>query len=57
MKIAFFDTKPYDVASFEKYKTNDLKFKFFVVVGKRLIGNDGLFFLRLYGNYFKGANK
>ena len=29
MKIAFFDTKPYDVASFEKYKTNDLKFKFF----------------------------
>ena len=29
MKIAFFDTKPYDVESFEKYKSDDIKFKFF----------------------------
>ena len=29
MKIAFFDTKPYDRQSFEKYQTDDLKFKFF----------------------------
>ena len=29
MKIAFFDTKPYDKQSFEKYERDDLKFKFF----------------------------
>ena len=30
MKIAFFDTKPYDKPSFEKYgELNDIKFKFF----------------------------
>lgn len=29
MKIAFFDTKPYDKQSFEKYECDDLKFKFF----------------------------
>lgn len=29
MKIAFFDTKPYDKQSFEKYASEDLKFKFF----------------------------
>ncbi|MBO7148978.1 MAG: 2-hydroxyacid dehydrogenase [Clostridia bacterium] len=30
MKIAFFDTKPYDIASFEKYGgDNGIKFKFF----------------------------
>lgn len=29
MKVAFFDTKPYDKQSFEKYETEDLKFKFF----------------------------
>ncbi len=30
MKIAFFDTKPYDRPSFEKYgKENDIKFKFY----------------------------
>ena len=29
MKIAFFDTKPYDKQSFEKYVSDDLKFKFF----------------------------
>ena len=29
MKIAFFDTKPYDVESFEKYKSDDIEFKFF----------------------------
>ncbi len=29
MKIAFFDTKPYDKQSFEKYESDDLKFKFF----------------------------
>ena len=29
MKIAFFDTKPYDKQSFEKYTSDDLKFKFF----------------------------
>lgn len=29
MKIAFFDTKPYDRQSFEKYVSDDLKFKFF----------------------------
>lgn len=29
MKIAFFDTKPYDKKSFEKYQNEDLKFKFF----------------------------
>ena len=29
MKIAFFDTKPYDKQSFEKYASDDLKFKFF----------------------------
>ena len=29
MKIAFFDTKPYDIESFEKYKSDDIEFKFF----------------------------
>ena len=29
MKIAFFDTKPYDKQSFEQYASDDLKFKFF----------------------------
>lgn len=29
MKIAFFDTKPYDRQSFEKYNTDGFKFKFF----------------------------
>ena len=29
MKIAFFDTKPYDIESCEKYKSDDIKFKFF----------------------------
>jgi len=29
MKIAFFDTKPYDKESFEKYGENNLQFKFF----------------------------
>ena len=29
MKIAFFDTKPYDIESFKKYEIDDLKFKFF----------------------------
>lgn len=29
MKIAFFDTKKYDIASFEKYKSHNLEFKFF----------------------------
>lgn len=29
MKIAFFDTKPYDVESFEKYESDDIKLKFF----------------------------
>lgn len=29
MKIAFFDTKPYDKQSFEKYASGDFKFKFF----------------------------
>ncbi len=29
MKVAFFDTKPYDRQSFEKYVSDDLKFKFF----------------------------
>ncbi len=29
MKIAFFDTKPYDRQSFENIKQNDIKFKFF----------------------------
>lgn len=29
MKIAFFDTKPYDKQSFEKYEGNGLEFKFF----------------------------
>lgn len=29
MKIAFFDTKPYDKQSFEKYASDDFKFKFF----------------------------
>ena len=29
MKIAFFDTKPYDKQSFEQYANEDLKFKFF----------------------------
>ena len=29
IKIAFFDTKPYDKQSFEKYASEDLKFKFF----------------------------
>ncbi len=29
MKIAFFDTKPYDKDSFIKYENNNLKFKFF----------------------------
>lgn len=29
MKIAFFDTKPYDKQSFEKYADDTLKFKFF----------------------------
>ena len=29
MKVAFFDTKPYDKQSFEKYETENLKFKFF----------------------------
>ena len=24
MKIAFFDTKPYDIESFEKYKSDDI---------------------------------
>ena len=29
MKIAFFDTKPYDKQSFEQYASDDLRFKFF----------------------------
>ena len=29
MKIAFFDTKKYDVASFEKYRSHSIEFKFF----------------------------
>lgn len=29
MKIAFFDTKPYDVESFKKYESDDIKYKFF----------------------------
>ncbi len=29
MKIAFFDTKPYDKQSFEKYESDDIKFKFY----------------------------
>lgn len=29
MKIAFFDTKKYDISSFEKYKTHSIDFKFF----------------------------
>ena len=29
MKIAFFDTKPYDKQSFEQYASDDIKFKFF----------------------------
>ena len=29
MKIAFFDTKPYDIASFEVYKNDNIKFKFY----------------------------
>ena len=29
MKVAFFDTKPYDKQSFEQYASDDLKFKFF----------------------------
>lgn len=29
MKIAFFDTKPYDIDSFKKYENDDMKFKFF----------------------------
>lgn len=29
MKIAFFDTKPYDKKSFEQYQNENLKFKFF----------------------------
>ena len=29
MKIAFFDTKPYDKHSFEKYANSDISFKFF----------------------------
>ncbi len=29
MKIAFFDTKPYDKQSFEQYESDDLSFKFF----------------------------
>lgn len=29
MKIAFFDTKPYDKQSFEKYASGDIKFKFY----------------------------
>ena len=29
MKIAFFDTKKYDIASFEKYKSHSVEFKFF----------------------------
>lgn len=29
MKIAFFDTKPYDRQAFEKYANSDIKFKFF----------------------------
>lgn len=29
MKIAFFDTKKYDINSFEKYKSHNIEFKFF----------------------------
>lgn len=29
MKIAFFDTKPYDKESFKKYESSDISFKFF----------------------------
>lgn len=29
MKIAFFDTKPYDKQSFDKFASDDIKFKFF----------------------------
>lgn len=29
MKIAFFDTKKYDIASFEQYKSHNVEFKFF----------------------------
>lgn len=29
MKIAFFDTKKYDIASFEQYKSHNIEFKFF----------------------------
>ena len=29
MKIAFFDTKPYDKQSFERYASNDITFKFY----------------------------
>ena len=29
MKIAFFDSKPYDITSFEKYQSEDLEFKFY----------------------------
>lgn len=29
MKIAFFDTKKYDIESFEKYKSHSIEFKFF----------------------------
>lgn len=29
MKIAFFDSKKYDIASFEKYKSHSIEFKFF----------------------------
>jgi D-lactate dehydrogenase len=29
MKIAFFDTKKYDVKSFEKHRSHSIDFKFF----------------------------
>ena len=29
MKIAFFDTKKYDINSFEKYSSHKIEFKFF----------------------------
>ena len=29
MKIAFFDAKKYDIASFEQYKSHNIDFKFF----------------------------
>ena len=54
MKIAFFDTKPYDIPSFDKFsKDNGIKIKYFETMNSELIPNNSLLREFIGGSIFE----